>query len=377
MADQSVSLVEFIRAAKEKGAGDEFVVDLLRSRGWSEKRILDAFAAFYEAETGVGVPSRGGRVEAARDAFLHLLSFIALGTWTCSLGSLLYSVIDHYIPPLNAPPYSLPTRTSVSFEMAGILVAFPLYLLVMRGMAKAAAANPERLQSGVRKWLTYIALLIAAGTLLGDVVTFLAWLLRGDLTTRFVLQVLTLAVLAGGVMRYYLTTLRDETPPAGHNRIFACVATIAVVLGLGLGLTLSGSPVKQPALARDERRLQDLAMITQDVAERWNTCCRRVSLTLPRERRSRSIPRTPLPDNATSTSPARERTTRCARSSKNQRPARCGRQQAGATAKGGRASSSMPWSPRTIRAGSRRQAVSSTTIVSIGSRSVCGKPNRS
>jgi len=218
----------------------------------------------------VGVPSRGGRVEAARDAFLHLLSFIALGTWTCSLGSLLYSVIDHYIPPLNAPPYSLPTRTSVSFEMAGILVAFPLYLLVMRGMAKAAAANPERLQSGVRKWLTYIALLIAAGTLLGDVVTFLAWLLRGDLTTRFVLQVLTLAVLAGGVMRYYLTTLRDETPPAGHNRIFACVATIAVVLGLGLGLTLSGSPVKQPALARDERRLQDLAMITQDVAERWN-----------------------------------------------------------------------------------------------------------
>jgi len=270
MTDQSVSLVEFIRAAKAKGADDDFVVDLLRSRGWSEKRILDAFAAFYEAETGVAVPSRGGRVEAARDAFLHLLSFIALGTWTFSLGSLFYTVIDHYIPPLNAPPYSLPTRASVSFEIAGILVAFPLYLLVMRGMAKAAAANPERLLSGVRKWLTYIALLIAAGVLLGDVVAFLAWLLRGDLTLRFVLQVLTLLVLAGGVMRYYLTTLRDEAPPERHNRIFAGLATAAVAAGLGLGLTLTGLPARQPALARDERRLQDLAMITQEVAERWN-----------------------------------------------------------------------------------------------------------
>jgi hypothetical protein len=270
MADQSVSLAEFIRAAKAKGASDGFVVDLLRSRGWSEKRILDAFAAFYEAETGLGVPSRGGLVEAARDAFLHLLSFIALGTWTCSLGSLFYTVIDHYVPPLNAPPYSLPTRASVSYEMAGILVAFPLYLLIMRGMAKAAQANPERLLSSVRKWLTYIALLIAAGILLGDVVAFLAFLLRGDLTTRFVLQVLTLAVLAGGVMRYYLTTLRDEAPPAGHNRIFAGVATVAVVLGLGLGLTLSGSPARQPALARDERRLQDMAMITREMWAHWN-----------------------------------------------------------------------------------------------------------
>lgn len=270
MTDQSVSLVEFIRAARDKGADDAFVVDLLRSRGWSEKRILDAFAAFYEVETGVAMPSRGGRVEAARDAFLHLLSFIALGTWAWSLGSLFYSIIDRYIPSVNVLPHPLPTRSSVSMEMAGILVAFPLYLLVMRGMAKAAASNPERLLSGVRKWLTYIALLIAAGILLGDVVAFLAWLLRGDLTLRFVLQVITLLVLAGGVMRYYLTMLRDEVPPDRHNRIFAALAAVAVVSGLSLGLTLTGSPIRQPAIARDERRLQDMAIITQEVAERWN-----------------------------------------------------------------------------------------------------------
>lgn len=142
MSDQNVSLVEFIRAARDKGADDAFVVNLLRSRGWSEKRILDAFAAFYEAETGVGVPFRGGRVEAARDAFLYLLSFIALGTWTWSLGSLFYSIIDLYFPPVNGLGHPLPTRSSVSMEMAGILVAFPLYLLVMRGIGKSGGVKP-------------------------------------------------------------------------------------------------------------------------------------------------------------------------------------------------------------------------------------------
>ena len=283
MSDQNVSLVEFIRAARDKGAEDAFVVNLLRSRGWSEKRILDAFAAFYEAETGVDVPFRGGRVEAARDAFLYLLSVIALGTWTWSLGSLFYSIIDLYFPPVNGLGHPLPTRSSVSMEMAGILVAFPLYLLVMRGMAKAAASNPERLLSGVRKWLTYIALLIAAGILLGDVVAFLAWLLRGDLTLRFVLQVITLLVLAGGVMRYYLTMLRDEVPPDRHNRIFAALAAVAVVTGLSLGSTWTGSPIRQPAFARDERRLQDIAMITREVAQRWSRRDPSIEFVMPQD----------------------------------------------------------------------------------------------
>src|SRR2546422_4461891 len=42
----------------------------------------------------------------------------------------------------------------------------------------------ERAESGVRKWLTYIALLITAGALIGDVITFLAYFLRGELSVR-------------------------------------------------------------------------------------------------------------------------------------------------------------------------------------------------
>ena len=93
MPDQQ-SLLDFIEAAENQGASDDFVASLLRHNGWSERRIYQAFGAWYETRTGRPVPSGGGRIEAARDAFLYLLSFITLGIWTIDLGALLFLVID-------------------------------------------------------------------------------------------------------------------------------------------------------------------------------------------------------------------------------------------------------------------------------------------
>jgi uncharacterized protein (UPF0333 family) len=43
---------------------------------------------------------------------------------------------------------------------------------------------------------------------MGDLITFLAFFLRGDLTVRFVLKVLTVLVIAGGIFLYYLASLK-------------------------------------------------------------------------------------------------------------------------------------------------------------------------
>jgi len=74
--------------------------------------------------------------------------------------------------------------------------------------------HPEKLESSVRKWLTYIALLIAAGIVVGDLITFLTYFLRGELTARFVARVATVLLIAGGVFWYYFGSLRkaDSIP---------------------------------------------------------------------------------------------------------------------------------------------------------------------
>ena len=95
-------------------------------------------------------------------------------------------------------------------DVASIIVGFPLFLLVTWAILRGVERQPERLDSSVRKWLTYIALVVTASTMIGDVVTFLAYLLRGDLDTRFVLKVVAVMVIAGWVFTYYLDSLRRE-----------------------------------------------------------------------------------------------------------------------------------------------------------------------
>jgi hypothetical protein len=207
--DKSESLIAFIEAAKSKGASDEFMVSLLREGGWAAKDIYAAFVRRYEALTGLAVPTRSsGTREGARDAFLYLLAFSTLATWATAVCSLLFTFINQWFPDaLAQQPYS-GSRYEVSSEMACIIVAFPIFLFVTRFILRQLEAHPEKLESGVRKWLTYIALLIAAGIVIGDLIEFLAYFLRGELTTRFVLKVVTVLCVAGSIFWYYLDSLK-------------------------------------------------------------------------------------------------------------------------------------------------------------------------
>jgi hypothetical protein len=208
--DTSDKLGAFIEAAKSKGASDEAVVGLLRERGWPVKNIYAAVGRYYELLTGVPVPERrGGTVEAARDAFLYLLAFSTLATWTIALGSLAFKLIDHWIPDPVATQSYFSYRYDISYQIASITVAFPIFLIVMRFILREVEISPERLQSSVRKWLTYIALLLTAGMMIGDLVTFLTTFLQGELTMRFVLKALVVIIIAGSVFWYYLGSLRE------------------------------------------------------------------------------------------------------------------------------------------------------------------------
>lgn len=270
MLADAQSLTEFIDAMKSRGVSDEFLVALLRQNGWSEKRIYQAFGAWYEAHTGTTVPSGGGRIEAAKDAFLYLLAFITLGIWTVQLGSLLFTAIHRRFPnPTLDYTATIWSIRQVADELASILVAFPLFLLLTRGILRGVQAQPERLESSVRKWLTYLALVITASCMIADIVTFLAYFLRGDLSTRFVLKVLTVLIIAGGIFAYYLDSLHRDRSSPSRNRWFAVAALVAVGFGIMLGFGHLGSPSGQRAASQEVRRLWDLASIAQGLHLSW------------------------------------------------------------------------------------------------------------
>ena len=196
-------LVNFIAAARSQGASDDFISGLLRSFGWPQREIERAYFVVYEELVGFPIPApAGGQGESARDAFVYLLSFVTLGMWTQALGEIGFILIDHIIPDPLSRSFG-DSSFQIAFCLARLLVAYPVYLLLMRRILKDLSVYREKTYSGVRKWLTYIALLIVALVGIGTLMAFLTSFLRGELTPRFLLKVLVILTIDGAVLVYY------------------------------------------------------------------------------------------------------------------------------------------------------------------------------
>ena len=206
-------LREFIAAAKNEVASDETLVGLLQGRGWPKEDAYRALGDHYESRSGLRVPAYR-RSGSARDAFLYLFSFAALGTWTIGLGSLMFTLIDHWIPDSLAHTYGYGSlQDQIAASLAAVIVAFPIYLLVMAYILRRIEVHADKLDSPIRKWLTYLALLVAASVVLGDLIAFLTHLLQGGLTARFLAKDAVVLIIAGGVFWYYMGAVQRKAIP--------------------------------------------------------------------------------------------------------------------------------------------------------------------
>jgi hypothetical protein len=264
MRQQDISkLHDFVDASKSKGATDEFLAELLTRRGWPAADVYAALGKHWEASTALAIPERAGAGESARDAFLYLLSFSTLAAWTTALGSMLFEFINRWFPDAVSRNSTWDPRSAVTWQMAAVVVAFPIYLLVMRTILREAANHPDSLESGVRKWLTYIALLGAAGAMICDLICFLDYFLAGGLTMRFVLKAATVMAISGAVFAYYITSLRwnrsaNLKRAKARSVAFGAAATLIVAAAFSIGLGVAGTPSVQRRIEADRKRIEDL-----------------------------------------------------------------------------------------------------------------------
>ncbi|MCU0226600.1 MAG: DUF5671 domain-containing protein [Bryobacterales bacterium] len=266
-------LREFVLAAKQQGASDEFLAALLIRQGWLADDVYQSIGSYWEGVTGMPVPRRGPAAESSREAFLYLLSFLALAVWTTALGTILFQLVNVWVPDAVSGGYYPSVRSIITWSMAAMAVAYPLYVLVTRVLMRESAANPDRLQSGVRKWLTYLALLLTAGTVLGDLIGFTGYFLLGELSMRYVLKSLIVLLICGGIFVFYMSSL----PGGGsgwrmfgtaQRRLLGWAATVSVVSVFVAGLLVAGMPADQRRLQADQRRVEDLRRIAQEI-QQW------------------------------------------------------------------------------------------------------------
>jgi len=271
------SVSQFVENAKSRGASDETIVGLLRSRGWPEKDAYAALASHYEKLTGLEVPSRKGSGTAARDAFFYLLIFATLATWTIAVGSLAFDLIDRWIPDnvFQQQWQASLANSNIASELAAIFVSFPIFLLISRSAVRDTREHPDKLNSPVRKWLTYLALVLTASIFIGDLITILTFLLKGELTSHFVAKSVVVLILSGGVFFYYFGGMKksDDSEPHetwNRERWMAALSTLAVTVMIILGFLNIGPPKRQRYMRADARRIQELSQLSGEIRAKWN-----------------------------------------------------------------------------------------------------------
>ncbi len=259
----TTSLSSFIAHARSKNMDHQTIRMLLLSAGWKEREISEAMAS-ETLEMAVPLPPDTG---SARDAFFHLLSFTSLLSTVVSAIFLYFEFLNRLLPDPAFPNY-YDDVSSVRWELAVLFVSFPLFLWMSRLLKSEYARHPEKLSSGVRRWLTYLTLFVTACTLVGDLITLIFFLLQGEVTVRFFLKIITLFVLAGLPFRYYLYSMRiaHERYTTHHIHKRYLYAGIAIVVAAVIGaFFVTGSPLQGRAERFDEQRVNDLRSIQSEI----------------------------------------------------------------------------------------------------------------
>jgi hypothetical protein len=260
MSAATEDLERFVRDALARGESRAAIEAALASAGWPQEQVREALDAYADVPFAVPVP-RPRPYLSAREAFLYLVMFASLYVWAVQLGNLLFDLVNHWLPDPADPQWQVQWQgRSMRWAVASILIAFPLFLYVSRLLSREMAGSPVKRLSVVRRWLTYMTLFLAAGVLVGDLITLVFNLLGGALTLRFVLKVAIVGAIAGAIFWFYL---RER-----FGRELAIIAAVVVAATLAAAFMVMRSPADERAVTLDQRRVQDLQMIGHAV-EAW------------------------------------------------------------------------------------------------------------
>ena len=274
VGEMNNELRSFIKESLERGQSKDAIREVLAQAGWQDDEVRKGLSAFADVDYPLAVPRPTPYIH-AREAFLYLISFIALYVSASSFGYLVFGLIDHAFPDALDFRDRYPTGGEAT-SIASVIVAFPLYLFLMKRLRTEVALDPDKRLSLVRRWLTYLTLVIGAGIILGDIIALLANLLMGDPTLRFFLKGGVILLITTCIFGFYMWDMkRTETAVADANaksalRALLGAVVVVVVAALGYSMFLLGTPGEQRDLRLDRQRVSDLSNIARNINTYWS-----------------------------------------------------------------------------------------------------------
>jgi type II secretory pathway pseudopilin PulG len=220
----------------------------------------------------------------APDFFIYLGVIIGLYAVAISLISLLFDLINIWLPDVAEYGYLMSSSYTIRSSIAVLVIFFPAFMYLSRISTKAVVQIPEKKEMWVRRWFSYLTLFVSGSTVAVDLSVLVYRFIGGeDLTLRFFLKILVILSIAVAVFAHYLHELRrDYTLPTPNRRYLAYTAWLVIIVSIILGIVVIGTPTTQRNIRFDQQRESDLSTIQNAITDyyRANNSTLPKSLTL-------------------------------------------------------------------------------------------------
>lgn len=203
-------LEDFIRQGRTRGMDPGTIRMVLLAAGWKDADVAETLA---RQTLDLPIP-RPRRTAGAWDVFRNLLTFGLLFATLVHAVILGFGILDRLFPdPANFQAWNIDPEENLSglrFSLATVVVTFPLFLVFSRLGLLEGERRPESLQTPVRRFFLWLTLLVAAVTVLGNLIALLFFFFEGQLQGLTLVKMGLLLVLALSVFAYYRLVMRLE-----------------------------------------------------------------------------------------------------------------------------------------------------------------------
>lgn len=142
----------------------------------------------------------------AKDVFLHLLSIITLYGSVIALITVLFQLVNIYLPDPTSSRYAVESAERLMrFSVSSLIVMFPIYIWSVYYINKMSSQAEWIQNEKVRSYLINFTLFVGAIVMIVSLVSLINSFLNGELTLRFGLKLLSLFIVVGSVFYYYLS----------------------------------------------------------------------------------------------------------------------------------------------------------------------------
>lgn len=201
----------------------------------------------------------------AKFAFYYMLSLVSLIIMAVSVVAIGFQLINKHVPDLLNQFSGVYNDDALKIAISALIIAAPIFYIMIWLIQKSLFVGVLDKEAGVRRWLTYFIMLVAAVVMIVWLIMTINSFLDGELTTKFILKALTAIFISAIIFTFYFYEIRRGQVVGQTSRLILTYfyGSLAIILIAFIAALFN---VESPTEARN-RKLDNTIVMEFDTID--------------------------------------------------------------------------------------------------------------